>query len=59
MPTLVLHGTGDPVVRPFMVEVFRDHADDVEIEWVDGTGHFIADEQPALVAERVIAFAAA
>ena len=59
MPTLVLHGTGDPVVRPFMVEVFRDHADDVEIEWVAGTGHFIADEQPALVAERVIAFAAA
>ncbi len=58
MPTRVLHGTADPVVRPFMVEAFRDHADDIEIEWVHGTGHFIADEQPALVADRVAAFLA-
>ena len=27
-----------------------------EIEWAHGTGHFIVDEQPALVAERVLAF---
>lgn len=58
MPTRVLHGTGDPVVRPFMVEVFRDHADDVEIEWLHGTGHFCADEEPARVAGRILAFLA-
>jgi pimeloyl-ACP methyl ester carboxylesterase len=56
MPTLVLHGTADPVIRPFQVEVFREHADDLRIEWVHGTGHFIADEEPALVAEHVLAF---
>ncbi len=56
MPLLVLHGTADAVIRPFQVEDFRRHADDVQIEWVHGTGHFIVDEQPALVAERVLAF---
>ncbi len=56
MPVKVLHGTADPVVRPFLVEEFRAHCDDVEIEWAFGTGHFIADEQPALVAERLLAF---
>ena len=56
MPVKVLHGTADPVIRPFMVEAFREHADDLDIEWAHGTGHFIADEQPALVAERALAF---
>jgi len=56
MPVKVLHGTADPVIRLFQVEVFREHGDDVEIEWAHGTGHFIVDEQPALVAERVLAF---
>ena len=56
MPTRVLHGTDDPVIRPFHVEDFRLHADDVEIEWVPGSGHFLVDEQPALVADRVLAF---
>ncbi len=58
MPTRVLHPTGDPVIRPFMVEAFREHADDLEIEWVPRVGHFIADEQPELVADRVTAFLA-
>ena len=56
MPTLVLHGTGDGVIRPFLVEGFREHADDVEIAWVPDTGHFVVDERPALVADRVLAF---
>ena len=56
MPTLVLHGTGDPVVRPFMVEEFRAHGDDLDVEWVHGTGHFIVDERPDLVAGRILAF---
>lgn len=31
---------------------YEHHADDVEIELVGDPGHFIADEKPALVAER-------
>lgn len=56
MPVRVLHGTDDPVVRPFMVEALRAHADDIGIEWVADTGHFIVDERPGLVADRLIAF---
>ncbi len=55
-PLLVLHGTSDPVIRPFQVEDFRLHADDVTIEWVHGSGHFVVDEEPELVAERTLAF---
>jgi pimeloyl-ACP methyl ester carboxylesterase len=55
-PLLVLHGTADPVIRPFQVEAFRQHADDVEIEWVHGSGHFVVDERPELIAERTLAF---
>jgi pimeloyl-ACP methyl ester carboxylesterase len=58
MPVRVLHGVADPVIRPFMVEGFRAHADDIEIEWLADTGHFVADERPALVADRVAAFLA-
>jgi len=39
-----------------MVERVRRHADQLEIEYVDGIGHFIVDEAPALVAERALAF---
>jgi len=54
-PLLVLHGLGDPVVRRSMVEGFRRHADDLRIEYVEGTGHFIVDERPDLVNERLLA----
>lgn len=56
MPVRVLHGTGDPVIRPFQVEAFREHADRVEVEYVQTTGHFIVDELPAHVAARVLDF---
>lgn len=56
VPTKMLHGTADPVVRREMVERVRRHADQLEIEYVDGIGHFIVDEAPALVAERALAF---
>jgi pimeloyl-ACP methyl ester carboxylesterase len=55
-PLLVLHGKDDPVIRPQLVEGFRDHADDVRIEWVDGAGHFVVDEQPSLVRDRLAAW---
>ena len=56
VPTKMLHGTADPVVRPEMVEQTRRHADEIEIEYVAGVGHFIVDEAPALVADRVLEF---
>jgi pimeloyl-ACP methyl ester carboxylesterase len=56
VPTKMLHGTADPVVRREMVERVRRHADQLEIEYVDGVSHFIVDEAPALVIERLLAF---
>ncbi len=57
MPLLWLHGAEDVVIRPHMVESVRAHADDVQIEYIPDAGHFIAEEQPELVAGRIRAFA--
>ncbi|HEY7629639.1 MAG TPA: alpha/beta hydrolase [Thermoleophilaceae bacterium] len=56
-PVLWLHGTGDPVIRPFMLQGTEPHADaEVKIELIDGVGHFIADQRPDLVLERALEF---
>jgi pimeloyl-ACP methyl ester carboxylesterase len=54
--TLWLHGTGDPVIRPFMLQGTAPYADDLRTELVEGAGHFIADERPELVLERALTF---
>ena len=56
VPTKMLHGSADPVVTREMVERVRRHADELEIEYVDGVSHFIVDEAPALVIERLLTF---
>lgn len=56
VPTLQLHGTDDPALRPKMLAGWQRHADDMRLELVDGVGHFIADEAPELVADRALAF---
>lgn len=59
-PVLWLHGTGDPVIRPFMLQGTEPYSDaEVKIELVDGVGHFIADERPEPVLERALSFFAA
>jgi pimeloyl-ACP methyl ester carboxylesterase len=59
VPTLWLHGTNDPVIRPFMLRGTEPYADDLKVELVDGVGHFIADQRPELVLERALSFFAA
>jgi pimeloyl-ACP methyl ester carboxylesterase len=56
VPTLMLFGTGDSVLRPEMLAGWRGHAPDMEVELVEGCGHFIADEAPYLVAARAREF---
>jgi pimeloyl-ACP methyl ester carboxylesterase len=58
-PTRMIYGDGDFVVRPQMLRGFERYADDMEIEFVPGVSHFIADERPELVAERAREFFAA
>ncbi len=57
--TLWLHGADDRILVPPLVESLRPHADELEIEYVDGVGHFIVDERPELVAERALSLFAA
>jgi pimeloyl-ACP methyl ester carboxylesterase len=56
VPTRMLFGTGDAALRPEMLAGWRRHAPDMELELVEGCGHFIADEAPDLVAARAREF---
>ncbi len=56
VPTRMLFGTDDAAIHTDLLAGYVPHADDMEIELVPGCGHFIADERPALVAERALGF---
>jgi pimeloyl-ACP methyl ester carboxylesterase len=56
VPTLMLHGAEDSVLREPFLRGFEAYADDMSLELVPGAGHFIAEERPDLVAERALAF---
>jgi pimeloyl-ACP methyl ester carboxylesterase len=52
VPTRMLFGTGDAALSHQLLAGYERHADDMQIEKVEGCGHFIADERPDLVAAR-------
>lgn len=52
VPTRILAGEADPVVRGDILAGFEPYADDMSVEEVKGCGHFIAEERPDLVIER-------
>jgi pimeloyl-ACP methyl ester carboxylesterase len=52
VPTLLVFGEDDFVLRPSMLGGYQRHADQMRVELVPGCGHFIADERPDLVAAR-------
>jgi pimeloyl-ACP methyl ester carboxylesterase len=56
VPTRMLFGVQDVVLRPELLAGYERHADDMEVELVQDSGHFIADERPVLVAEQARAF---
>jgi pimeloyl-ACP methyl ester carboxylesterase len=58
VPTRMLFGTEDKALRPEQLAGYEQHADDMEVEFVPGCGHFIADERPDLVADRARKFLA-
>jgi pimeloyl-ACP methyl ester carboxylesterase len=55
-PTLWLHGLSDPFFKPGMFKDIADHAEDVRIEYLEGCGHFPAEECPELVAGHLRGF---
>jgi pimeloyl-ACP methyl ester carboxylesterase len=55
---LVLHGADDAVVRPPALEGFERNAPRMRVELVPGVGHFIVDQRPELVVDRLRALLA-
>jgi pimeloyl-ACP methyl ester carboxylesterase len=52
VPTRFLFGTADKAVSHRMIAGVERHCDDIEVELVPDSGHFIAEEKPELVAAR-------
>ena len=57
VPTRLLLGVSDPIGRS-LNERWREHADDMDVERVDGASHFLPEEKTELVLERALAFMA-
>jgi pimeloyl-ACP methyl ester carboxylesterase len=50
VPTRLMAGEGDPVIRPSMLRGVEAYADDLRVSIVPDCGHFVPEEQPQLVA---------
>lgn len=59
VPVRWLHGTGDPVITPDLLRGYADRASDFELELIDGVGHWIVEQRPDLVLDRLRKFLAA
>jgi pimeloyl-ACP methyl ester carboxylesterase len=56
VPTLHLVGEKDPIIEVHENEFLRTHADDLVFERVPDAGHFIVEERPDWVRERVLEY---
>ena len=52
VPTRIMLGARDPAIPVVLLDGAEDDADDVRVEIVPECGHFVAEEHPALVAQR-------
>jgi hypothetical protein len=56
VPTLLLVGSEDPVIKVANLGGYEDHADDMGVSELRGVGHWIADEAPDELLEQIRAF---
>ena len=54
VPTVALLGGADAGVRPGMLEVHGNQADDLVGHVVDGAGHYLADDRPDAVVTHAV-----
>ena len=55
VPAKIVFGAADKAVSPVVLRGIEQHCDDVEVELVPDSGHFIPEEKPELVADRAAA----
>ena len=53
VPTRLLVGERDPVLRADALRGFERHADDMTLEWVPDTGHWLPEQRPERVLEAI------
>ena len=58
MPVLALWGEKGLTARLPVLEIWRDYADSVEGEGIERCGHFLPEERPKLVGDRLLDFLA-
>ena len=46
----------DPVITPTLLRDYPDRFSDFQLETVDGVGHWIVEQRPELVLDRLRAF---
>ncbi len=56
VPVRWLSGTDDPVIIPDLLRGYGDRISDFEVELVDGVGHWIIEQRPELVLDRLRTF---
>ena len=56
VPVRWLHGMDDPVITPTLLRGYTDLFSDFQLETVDGVGHWIVEQRPELVLDRLRAF---
>jgi pimeloyl-ACP methyl ester carboxylesterase len=56
LPTLILWGREDPFLPPRLAEKIRDAIPGASLEIIEGARHFIQEDAPDLLAERIAAF---
>lgn len=52
IPTRILVGEADPVIRADILAGFEPYADEMTVETIERCGHFVAEERPDLVIAR-------
>lgn len=55
-PTLLLFGIHDAAISTDLIAGYEPYADDFEVEFVEESGHWIAEEVPDLVVDRALTF---
>jgi pimeloyl-ACP methyl ester carboxylesterase len=57
-PTLIVFGGDDPNMSAALLDGHQPYADELVVEELPGSSHFLVDEQPDAVVQRVLSFLA-